>query len=143
MHRLTSSCITIFATLISPYIIETVGRRKSILVAGVVMIVTLFAIGGILRASALQAGSVGLGAALISIACIWELFYISTLGVIGYVYLGETSTVLLRAKTTGVAACGTGFLNLIVNYCTPLMLGDPSFGPSGTSKSPRLYKTDI
>lgn len=61
--------------------------------------------------------------------------YSSTLAVIGYVYLGETSTVLLRAKTTGVAAGSTGFLNLIVGYCSPLMLTADNFGVSATSKS--------
>lgn len=61
--------------------------------------------------------------------------YSSTLAVLGYVYLGETSTVLLRAKTTGVAAGSTGFLNLIVGYCSPLMLTSPNFGVSSTSES--------
>ena len=75
------------------------------------MVITLYLIGGLLRAPSLE-GTAELGRSLIAIACVWELFYVSTLGVIGYVYLGETSTVLLRAKTTGVAACGTGFLNL-------------------------------
>lgn len=66
-------------------------------------------------------------AALI-LSCVWQMGYSSTLAVIGYVYLGETSTVLLRAKTTGVAAGSTGFLNLIVGYCSPLMLNSASFG---------------
>lgn len=67
-------------------------------------------------------------------SCVWQMGYSSTLAVIGYVYLGETSTVLLRAKTTGVAAGSTGFLNLIVGYCSPLMLTSPNFGVSATSE---------
>jgi hypothetical protein len=67
-------------------------------------------------------------------SCVWQMGYSSTLAVLGYVYLGETSTVLLRAKTTGVAAGSTGFLNLIVGYCSPLMLTSPKFGVAATSE---------
>lgn len=115
-ERLTqSSLITILCTFVAPWIIETQGRRRPILIAGVVMVITLFTMGGMLKSSAV--GSTGLGIGLITVACVWELFYASTLGVIGYVYLGETSTVLLRAKTTGVAAAGTGVLNLVSRPC--------------------------
>ena len=49
--------------------------------------------------------------------------------------LSETSTVVLRAKTTSVAAGMTGLLNLVVNYCTPLMLSPTgaNWGVKGTS----------
>jgi hypothetical protein len=58
-----------------------------------------------------------------------------TAGPIGYVYLAETSTVVLRAKTTSTAAAMTGMLNLVVNYCTPLMLSTTgaNWGVKGTS----------
>lgn len=81
--------------------------------------------------------------------------YCLTLNSIGYVYLGETSTLLLRAKTTGFAAGSTGWLNLFHNggrksgatfpsslqplffvphadHAVPVMLNAPGFGPSGT-----------
>jgi SP family general alpha glucoside:H+ symporter-like MFS transporter len=61
-------------------------------------------------------------AALTPHSCVWVAAYALSAGPIGYVYLAETSTVLLRAKTTSIAAAMTGCLNLVVNYCTPLML---------------------
>lgn len=67
------------------------------------------------------------GEALIFVdRCIWVFTYALTLAPIGYAMLAETSTVVLRAKTTSVAAGMTGCLNLVVNYCTPLMLSPTS-----------------
>lgn len=60
--------------------------------------------------------------------------YCTTLNTVGYVYLGETSTLLLRAKTTGFAAGSTGILNFVHNAGLPEMLNAPGFGPSGTCK---------
>lgn len=68
------------------------------------------------------------------IRCLWVAAYSVSVGPLGYVYLAETSTVLLRAKTTSTAAMGTGLLNLVVNYCTPLMLNAPGFGVSSTGE---------
>lgn len=61
--------------------------------------------------------------------------YALTLAPIGYAMLAETSTVVLRAKTTSIAAGMTGCLNLVVNYCTPLMLSPTgaNWGVKGTS----------
>jgi hypothetical protein len=67
--------------------------------------------------------------------------YSISVGPLGYVYLAETSTVLLRAKTTSTAAMGTGIFNLVVNYCTPLMLNADNFGVSGTGEC--IFLIDI
>lgn len=64
--------------------------------------------------------------------CIWVAAYASSAGPLGFVFLAECSTVVLRAKTTNMAALGTSLFSLITNYSTPLMLASPSFGVANT-----------
>ena len=115
-------------------LIEKVGRRRLLLVGGSVCFTCLFLVSIILRTvpDALHSSKIGSG--LIALCCVWQASNAGSFGPAGYIYLGETSTVLLRAKTTGVAAAGTGFLNLIINFCTPLMLSSPHFGVWATGE---------
>ena len=117
---------------ISFYVVEKIGRRPLLLGGGVGMIGCLLIVGGM---GSIKSQTTTTGNVLIAFSCIWVALYALTAGPVGYVYLGETSTVLLRARSVSVAAAGTGMLNLIVNYCTPLMLAPTgaNWGVEGTS----------
>lgn len=86
-------------------------------------------------AVATQTFTTSIGSVIISMACLWCAAYALSAGPLGYVYLGEMSTVVLRAKTTGVAAAMTGVLNLITSYCVPILLSTTAanWGVKGTS----------
>jgi hypothetical protein len=111
--------------------VEKVGRRPLLLTGGIICICSMLINGGV----ATRPYTTSTGSVIITFACVWVAAYAVTAGPLGYAYLGETSTVVLRAKTTGVAAAMTGMLNLITNYCTPLLLSATAanWGVKGTS----------
>jgi hypothetical protein len=69
---------------------------------------------------------------LLIIRCIWVAAYASSAGPLGFVFLAECSTVLLRAKTANMGALANALSGLITTYCTPLMLSSPKFGVANT-----------
>lgn len=46
--------------------------------------------------------------AIIFFMCLWVAAYSMSAGPLGYIFLGESSNVVLRAKTSGAAAAGAG-----------------------------------
>ncbi|RSH84102.1 hypothetical protein EHS25_005347 [Saitozyma podzolica] len=126
MGTVAVNLILVVFVAISFFTVEKVGRRRLLLIGGVLMIACLMIVGG-MGTIKTQTSATG-GLCLVAV-------YALTAGPIGYVYLAETSTVVLRAKTTTTAAAMTGMLNLVVNYCMPLMLSTTgaNWGVKGTS----------
>ena len=50
----------------------------------------------------------------------------------GYIYVAETGTTRLRAKTTGLAIVGIQAMATVYVYIAPIMLNAPGFGMSNT-----------
>jgi hypothetical protein len=69
---------------------------------------------------------------MLIVRCIWVAAYASSAGPLGFVFLAECSTVLLRAKTANMGALANALSGLITTYCTPLMLSSPKFGVANT-----------
>jgi hypothetical protein len=69
---------------------------------------------------------------LTNLRCIWVAAYSSSAGPLGFAFLADCSTAVLRAKTANMGALAFAVLSLITTYCTPIMLASPSFGVSGT-----------
>ena len=64
--------------------------------------------------------------------CIWVAAYSSSAGPLGFSFLADCSTAVLRAKTANMGALAFALLSLVTTYCTPLMLTSPQFGVSNT-----------
>ena len=60
--------------------------------------------------------------------------YSISAGPLGYVYLAEVSTVLLRAKTISVALVVNQLQQFFGTYAVPYMLNGKNFGITGTGK---------
>lgn len=60
--------------------------------------------------------------AIVAMMCTWVAAYALSAGPLAFNYLVETSTLDLRAKTTGVAAGGSGAIKLVFDYTAPLMM---------------------
>ncbi|ORY89818.1 and other transporter-domain-containing protein [Leucosporidium creatinivorum] len=116
--------ILLSGILASFYLVERAGRRTLINYGGLVMVASLVVIGGLGFTGVTSATS----NATIFFMCLWVAAYSTSAGPLGYVFLGESSTPILRAKTSGAAAAGAGAFGLIFNYCSPLML---SAAPDG------------
>lgn len=65
-------------------------------------------------------------------SCIWVAAYSSSAGPLGFTFLADCSTAVLRAKTANMGALAFALLSLVTTYCTPLMLAAPNFGVSAT-----------
>ncbi|KAL1852832.1 hypothetical protein VTK73DRAFT_9124 [Phialemonium thermophilum] len=113
---------------ISFYTTDKIGRRPLLVYLGAFMVPLLFIIGGILRLPKSSAT----GSALIAMACIWVAAYSSSAGPLGFTFLADCSTAVLRAKTANIGALAFALLSLITTYCTPIMLAAPNFGVSAT-----------
>ncbi|RSH93597.1 hypothetical protein EHS25_006242 [Saitozyma podzolica] len=107
---------------------EKVGRRPLLVWCGAAMVPCLFVVGGILKLPSSNAT----GGAMIAVSCLWVALYSCSAGPLGFAFLAECSTAILRAKTANMGALGFALLSLITTYCTPLMLASPVFGVPAT-----------
>jgi hypothetical protein len=57
-------------------------------------------------------------------------------GAMGYIYVAETATSRLRAKTTGIAIFFIQGMATIYVYIAPIMLNAPGLGISNTGNLP-------
>jgi len=57
----------------------------------------------------------------------------------GYIYVAETSTTSLRAKTTGTAIFFIQGMATVYVYIAPIMLNSPALGMSNTGECQLLY----
>ena len=128
---------------ISFFTTEKVGRRPLLVWGGCVMVPLLFVVGGILKLPRTTAAGTGMitvayapsvrvTRSWLMVSCIWVAAYASSAGPLGFVFLAECSTVLLRAKTANMGALANALSGLITTYCTPLMLSSPKFGVANT-----------
>ncbi|KAM5368279.1 hypothetical protein ACJZ2D_009645 [Fusarium nematophilum] len=122
-----TNVVNIVMLIIAVPLIERLGRRTLLIWCGPISIVSLLIIGGILRAS-----GPAVGPTLIAFACVWAVGYNLSAGPMGYIYVAETSTTRLRAKTTGVAIIGIQGMATVYTYIPPIMLNSPALGISNT-----------
>ncbi|CAG9984749.1 unnamed protein product [Clonostachys byssicola] len=113
---------------ISFYTTDRVGRRPLLVYVGAFMVPLLFIIGGILKMPLTTANST----AMIAVSCIWVAAYSSSAGPLGFTFLADCSTSVLRAKTANMGSLAFALMSLVTTYCTPLMLAAPNFGVSNT-----------
>lgn len=66
--------------------------------------------------------------------CLWQAAFSLGVGPMGYVYVAETSTMRLRAKTTGLAITGIQAMATVYVYIAPIMLNAPGLGMSNTGE---------
>ncbi|KAJ3542353.1 hypothetical protein NM208_g4149 [Fusarium decemcellulare] len=118
-----TNVVNIVMLLVAVPLIERLGRRTLLLWCAPISIMSLLVIGGILRASGPAVGPV-----LIAFACMWAVGYNLSAGPMGYIYVAETATTRLRAKTTGVAIIGIQAMATVYVYIPPIMLNSPAFG---------------
>ncbi|KAL1907773.1 hypothetical protein Sste5344_006400 [Sporothrix stenoceras] len=111
---------------ISFYTTDRVGRRPLLVYGGAFMVPLLFIVGAILKLPK----STAHGSAMIAVSCIWVAAYSSSAGPLGFTFLADCSTAILRAKTANMGALAFALLSLITTYCTPIMLASPNFGVS-------------
>jgi sugar porter (SP) family MFS transporter len=68
------------------------------------------------------------GAAMAALACLWVFVYSTSLGPLGYNYVGEVPTQRLKSKTAAIAfTCNVGS-NLMFSYLAPYMLSPLEWG---------------
>ncbi len=113
---------------ISFYTTDRVGRRPLLVYGGMLMVPLLFIIGAILKLPKTTAH----GSAMIAMSCLWVAVYSSSAGPLGFTFLADCSTAILRAKTANMSALIFALFSLITTYCTPIMLAAPNFGAADT-----------
>ncbi|CAO2658285.1 Nn.00g060080.m01.CDS01 [Neocucurbitaria sp. VM-36] len=124
---LATNCVTISMLLLAVPLVERLGRRTLLLWCSPICIASLLVMGGVLRA-----GGPAVGPVLIAFACIWTVGFNLSCGPMGYVYVAETATTRLRAKTTGVAIVFIQGMATVYVYIAPHMLNSPALGMSNT-----------
>lgn len=79
LGKTTQSVVQIFGLISSFYLVEKVGRRKLVLIAGGILALFNFAIGGVGFAQ----NSSAVGSGLITLFCVWTFVYATSLAPIG------------------------------------------------------------
>ncbi|KAL4882336.1 hypothetical protein BJY04DRAFT_217254 [Aspergillus karnatakaensis] len=122
-----TNVVTIVMLFIAVPLVERLGRRTLLLWFAPICIASLLIIGGVLRSDGPPVGPV-----LITFACTWSIGYNLSTGPMGYIYVAETATTRLRAKTTGVAIIFIQGMATVYVYIAPIMLNSPALGMSNT-----------
>ncbi|PLB45132.1 MFS general substrate transporter [Aspergillus steynii IBT 23096] len=112
--------IQLFTALCLMFLTDTFGRRNMVFVSVIVCTVTLLIVGIL----AFVAKTAGIKAFLVFVACVWA-FANSTVGSLGFVFVGEVSSQKLRARTAGVASGLSVLFGLTFNTSLPIIL-DPA-----------------
>ncbi|KAH8895204.1 maltose permease [Thozetella sp. PMI_491] len=99
------------------FVVNSYGRRR-IFLAGMVIITALLLLIGIMDMVPTSA------AKWVQASCtvIYAFVYFATIGAVGYVLLGETSSTALRASTTAWAAATQAILGLAMSFAIPYMV---------------------
>ncbi|PSN67207.1 general substrate transporter [Corynespora cassiicola Philippines] len=122
-----TNCVQITMLLAAVPLVERLGRRTLLLWFSPVCIVSLLIMGGVLRTDGPAVGPV-----LIAFACMWTVGFNLSCGPMGYIYVAETATTRLRAKTTGIAIVFIQGMATVYVYIAPQMLNAPAMGMSNT-----------
>lgn len=93
------SIILIVGVCLSFYTVEKIGRRTTVLVAGIALSIIDIAIG----AASFAPSSSAFGSGLIALCSIWVFGYSLSFAPLGWTSLVEISSPNLRAKTAAVA----------------------------------------
>ncbi|CAK7235466.1 high affinity glucose transporter [Sporothrix bragantina] len=125
-----SSCILIGFLIIASLTIDKIGRRPLLLTTlSLIFLCNLFM--GVVGTLAQRNGNLfteSQSSAAVALSCIWVAAYAMGPAPMGYAFLADTATPVLRAKTTGIASAFTGLFALIFNYSTPLMISTQGAG---------------
>ncbi|KAF7192804.1 putative metabolite transport protein YwtG [Pseudocercospora fuligena] len=127
LGTLATNIVGLAMLIVAVPLVERLGRRTMLLSFAPVCICSLLIIGGVLRTSGPAVGPV-----LITFSCIWQIGISLSAGPMGYIYVAETSTTTLRAKTTGVAIFFIQGMATVYVYIAPIMLNAPALGMSNT-----------
>jgi MFS family permease len=103
-------------------VLDRFGRRPTMILGTTMCAICCWALGGI----AYQA--VPNGKAMASLACIWVFFYSTSLGPLGYNYIGEVPTQRLKSKTAAIGFALYAGLSLMFAYLAPYMLSPLEWG---------------
>jgi SP family sugar:H+ symporter-like MFS transporter len=108
--------IKVATILVLVLINDTVGRRPLVLFGSFWCTAMLFVVGG----AGQQPNNPNIRNLTIAVACLWSAGS-STLGIIGWSYVGEVSSQRLRARTAGIAAGISVLFGLTFNTSVPVM----------------------
>lgn len=112
------SIILIVGVCLSFYTVEKVGRRTTVLVAGLALSVINIAIG----AASFAPPSTAFGGGLIALCAVWVFVYALSFAPLGWTSLVEISSPTLRAKTAAVAMVIQSLSNILfVGIPQPVM----------------------
>ncbi|CAK7204310.1 hypothetical protein SEUCBS139899_007065 [Sporothrix eucalyptigena] len=127
---IASSTILIGFLIIASLTIDKLGRRPLLLTTlTIITLCNLFmGVVGTLAQRNDNLFTSAQSAAAVALSCIWVAAYAMGPAPMGYAFLADTSTPVLRAKTTGFASALTGLFALIFNYSTPLMISTQDAG---------------
>ncbi|KAK1138411.1 hypothetical protein N8T08_002627 [Aspergillus melleus] len=112
--------IQLFTALCLMLLTDRFGRRNMVFVSVIICTVTLLLVGVL----AFVTKTAAVKAFLVFVACFWA-FANSTVGSLGFAFVGEVSSQKLRARTAGVATGLSVFFSLTFNTSLPIIL-DPS-----------------
>ncbi|GFZ52068.1 hypothetical protein JCM24511_09840 [Saitozyma sp. JCM 24511] len=124
LPSVASNAILIGGLIVAAFTVDKFGRRFLLLTGeSINLICVLFmgVIGTLARQNGGELSSTSSNA-IVALACIWVAAYSMSAGPLGWAYVADTATPVLRAKTTSFAAALTCCFGLIFNYTTPIML---------------------
>jgi len=112
-----ASMVNLLVTMVVVLIVDKVGRKPLLILGGVIMGVSMLALGSIFHAQ--QAGAYGLAA-----ICLYLAGFAVSFGPIVWIMMTEIYPAPIRGQAMSLAVASQWIANLLVSGTFPLLLGN-------------------
>ncbi|GAB7346342.1 hypothetical protein MBLNU457_5057t1 [Dothideomycetes sp. NU457] len=131
---LITNCVNVASTFPGLYMVETLGRRKLLLMGAIGMAVCQFIVAGV--GTGAPATDLAAQRGLIAFVCIYIFFFASSWGPCAWVVTGEIFPLKVRAKSLAMTTASNWLLNWAIAYSTPYLV---ETGPGNAGLEAKVF----
>lgn len=132
--QLISNIVNTVSTLPGMFLVESLGRRRLLMVGSAGMAVCHFVIASVGTAAAEEGRAVNI--VIIAFVCLFIFFFASSWGPVVWVVTSEIYPLKVRAKSMSISTASNWLLNFAIAYSVPYLINT---GPGYTNLQAKIF----